>query len=189
MVERTWLHWANEWTCPSFIDRIQVVKALWLTERNCMALRYLAVSLVPRPPPFFVLRFAFSIIHVHGSRRQRKLGKAWSHSSCEWHQVDARWMWGWHKGEGANCKKQHTGPSVQAFYCSSGLKTLVWSKLLVFTGKKLAFGAYLLHIWISAPPPTSMNETRPSPFFAVLCFVYYTERKLNNKKRGRPGNI
>ena len=36
-------------------------------------------SLVPRPPPFFVLRFAFSIIH--GSGRARKMGKAWSHLS------------------------------------------------------------------------------------------------------------
>ena len=33
----------------------------------------------PAPPPVFVLRFAFSIIH--GSRRARKTGKAWSHSS------------------------------------------------------------------------------------------------------------
>ena len=39
-------------------------------------------SLVPRPPTFFVLRFAFSIIH--GSGRARKTGEAWSHSSREW---------------------------------------------------------------------------------------------------------
>ena len=38
-------------------------------------------SLVPRPPPFCVLRFVFSVIH--GSGRARKTGKAWSHSSCE----------------------------------------------------------------------------------------------------------
>jgi len=37
------------------------------------------IRLVPRPPPFFVLQFAFSIIH--GSGRARKTGKAWSHSS------------------------------------------------------------------------------------------------------------
>ena len=36
-------------------------------------------SLVPRPPPFFVLWFVFSIIH--GSERVRKTGKAWSHPS------------------------------------------------------------------------------------------------------------
>ena len=33
-----------------------------------------------------------------------------------------------------------------------------------------------------------INETRPSPFFAVFCLVYYTEHKLKNKERGRPGN-
>ena len=33
-------------------------------------------SFVPRPPRFFVLQFAFSIIH--GSGRARKTGKAWS---------------------------------------------------------------------------------------------------------------
>jgi len=42
---------------------------------------YKPVSLVPRLPPFFVLRFAFSIIH--GSGRARKMGKAWEHLSRE----------------------------------------------------------------------------------------------------------
>ena len=42
---------------------------------------YSGCSLVPRPPPFFVLQFAFSIIH--GSRRARKTGKAWEHLSRE----------------------------------------------------------------------------------------------------------
>ena len=51
-------------------------------------------SLVPRPPPFFVLRFAFSIIHRSG--RVRKTGKAWEHLSCEWRQVDR----GGRRGEG-----------------------------------------------------------------------------------------
>ena len=49
-------------------------------------------SLVPRPPPFIVLRFSFSIIH--GSRRARKTGKAWEHLSREWRLVDARWTYG-----------------------------------------------------------------------------------------------
>jgi len=38
-------------------------------------------SLVPRPPLFFVLWFAFSIIH--GSGRAQKTGKAWEHLSRE----------------------------------------------------------------------------------------------------------
>ena len=40
-----------------------------------------SIILVPRPPRFCVLQFAFSIIH--GSGRARRTGKAWSHSSCE----------------------------------------------------------------------------------------------------------
>ena len=43
-------------------------------------------SLVPRPPLFFVLQFAFSIIH--GSGRARKTGKAWEHLSRDWCQVN-----------------------------------------------------------------------------------------------------
>ena len=46
-------------------------------------------SLVPRPPPFFFLRFAFSIIH--GSGRARKTGKAWEQVN------DVRWTRGGHR--------------------------------------------------------------------------------------------
>ena len=45
------------------------------------AILYTTYSLVPRPTPFFVLRFAFNIIH--GGRRARKMGKAWEHLSRE----------------------------------------------------------------------------------------------------------
>ena len=38
-------------------------------------------SLVPGSPLFFVLRFAFSI--MHGSGKARKTGKAWEHLSRE----------------------------------------------------------------------------------------------------------
>ena len=43
---------------------------------------YTGTSLVPRPPPFFVLRFAFNIIHGSGiirnaNQRTKKPGKAW----------------------------------------------------------------------------------------------------------------
>ena len=66
---------------------------------------------------------------------------------------------------------------------------LAWSKLLLLTGKKLAFGVYSLHIWISAPSPyihlastQVMNETRTSPFFCHSSVsMYYTERKVKNK--------
>ena len=50
-------------------------------------------SLVSRPPLFFffVLRFAFSIIHGSGRvQKKKKTGKAWSHSSHEWTQGGCR---------------------------------------------------------------------------------------------------
>ena len=53
------------------------VLGAWVPTLTCF-------SLVPRPLPFFVLRFAFSIIH--GSARARKTEKAWEHLSG--HEVD-----------------------------------------------------------------------------------------------------
>jgi len=49
----------------------------WVPNSNM----HLTASLIPRPSPFFVLRFAFSIIH--GSGWAWKMGKAWSHLSRE----------------------------------------------------------------------------------------------------------
>ena len=42
-------------------------------------------------------------------------------------------------GGGDQLAELHTGSSVQALYHVFGLQTLAWSKLLVLTGKKLAF--------------------------------------------------
>ena len=50
------------------------------------------ISLVPRPPPFFVLQFLFSIIH--GSGRVRKTGKAWN----TYHVNDVWWTQGGRRG-------------------------------------------------------------------------------------------
>ena len=53
---------------------------LWsLAESQLDVFMYRPHSLVLRPPLFFVLRFAFSVIH--GSGRAQKTGKAWSHPS------------------------------------------------------------------------------------------------------------
>ena len=57
-----------------------------LRDTNCMSL-----NLIPKPLPFFVLRFLFSIIHRSGrSGRARKTGKAREHLSREWCLVNAR---------------------------------------------------------------------------------------------------
>ena len=109
-------------------------------------------SLVPRPSPFFVLRFAFSIIQKRATKKRGRPGLIH-------HVSDVRWTRGGHENdvreEGPNHKKQRTGSYVWVLYHSSGLKTLAWSKLLAFTGKKLTFEVYLLHIWMLAPPATS----------------------------------
>ena len=41
-------------------------------------IRHSESGLVPRPLPFL------SSVEIHGSKRAVKMGKAWSHSSCEW---------------------------------------------------------------------------------------------------------
>jgi len=48
---------------------------------QCSKAREVNLASFPGLPPFFVLRFAFSIIH--GSGRVRKTGKAWEHLSRE----------------------------------------------------------------------------------------------------------
>ena len=54
-------------------------------------------SFIPRPTLFFVLRFPYT-------KNTAKTGKAWSHSSREWCQVDTRWTRGWSKEKGTNRK-------------------------------------------------------------------------------------
>ena len=75
---------------------------------------------------------------------------------------------------------------------------LVWSKLLVFTSKKLALRVYsyilkyrpLSLMSFSHPPDVTHVMVRPGlPHFSrSSASVYYTEHKTKNKKRGRPGN-
>ena len=95
----------------------------------------------PCSPPF-----VSTIIHRNWS--PAKTGKAWEHSSHEWHQVDARVDVKW---RGAQLLKQCSRLTVQVLYCIFGLQTLAWLKPLVFIGKKLVFKFKYVHIWISAP--------------------------------------
>ena len=101
------------------------------------------------------------------------------------HVNDVRWTQGGCEveGKGDQPQKQHTGSSVQAFYRSSGLKT-VWSKLLTFK-------VYSLQIWILAPPlhPTQVHSRDQwDQAFPVLCCLLLREHKPKNKEQGRPGN-
>ena len=151
----------------------------------------------PRPPTFFfVLWFAFRIIHRSGRH-----SKKWGRPGLIHHMNGIKWTQGGCREEGPNRKNNTLDHlfkrSTTWEGTESGLKLLVWLKLFVFTGKKLAFWVYLIHIWISAPPPyiylTStrvMNETRPSPFslcLLLLCIMLNTNLR-NKQKWARPGN-
>ena len=104
-------------------------------------------SLVPRPLPSFVLWFAFSVIHEAEDSE-------WGRPDLIHHVSDVRWARGGRevhvRGRGPTAKTMHW-----IIHSSALPQTLAWSKLLIFAGKKLTFGVHSLHIWISAPPPTS----------------------------------
>ena len=101
-------------------------------------------SLIPRPPPFFVLRFVFSIIH--GSGRARRPGLIQHVSERE---VDIG-----RRDPTANT----THCMVHLFKHSTAVLTLVWSKLLVFTDKKLTLRVY-----------SYIFEYRPLPLTSFSC--------------------
>ena len=91
----------------------------------------------------------FIIIQSRGAEDQWKRGKA----GC---QVDVRWTWEGGEEGGGNWQNNALDHSFEhVLYRSIGVQTLAWSKLLVLTGKKLAFKFSTTHIWISAPPPLS----------------------------------
>ena len=71
----------QETLCGLAGENVQMLKASIPLQifQQCHAMN--EYSLVPRPPPFFVLRFSFSIIHGNG--RARKTGKAWENLSRE----------------------------------------------------------------------------------------------------------
>ena len=106
-------------------------------------------------PGFYIL-FAFIILHEIG-RSAEKL--KWGRPGTIHHVNDVRWMWGGRRGRGPTAK-QCTGVSVQALYCSFGLETLAWSKLLGLTSKKLAFkfSTYIFEYRSLPPPPTSNSH-------------------------------
>ena len=58
------------------------------SNRHLTYWRHCHYSLVPRPPPFFVLRFAFSIIHGSGlywtQTEEQKTGEAWERGYCHY---------------------------------------------------------------------------------------------------------
>ena len=61
---------------------------------------------------------------------------------------------------GGQLPMQRTGSSVRVLYHSFGLQTSAWSKLLVLTGKKLAFKFSTLLIILSITPPPPHHQPR-----------------------------
>ena len=136
-------------------------------------------SLVPRPPPFFVLQFSFSIIH--GSGRAWKTGKGWEHLSHEWCPVDARWR--------GPCSNNVLDFIIE---CSNNSQDSWGSQDQQYSTSPVRISLYhLLHMsWLmgNAPPTSTLcspdvihviGVPRPSPFFALFCFrvLYWTKPK------------
>ena len=117
------------------------------------------------------------------------------------HMNDIRWMEVDVGEEEAQLPKQHTGSSVWALYCSFGLQTLAWSKLLLI-GKKLAFkfSTYIFEYqpllpYVHLASTHVMKAPRPSLFFAglllrvlksvqplqILSSCYYVYKQLPQK--------
>ena len=151
------------------------------------AQKWVLISLVPRPPYFtFCLRSQYT----GAEDQQKKIRKAWEHSSVN----DVRWTWGGCRGWGAQLPKQRTGPSVWALYHTFRLQTLAWWKLLVLSGKKLAF-KFSTYIFEYRPLPPYvhlasthvMNASRPSLFFAGIPLPCIIENANRRPKRDRPG--
>ena len=178
--------------CPLIISWLEIINVPFGLQSMLKTL--FNTSLVPKPRSqaslVFVLRFAYNTQKRKSAKNRKGLV-----SCIMW--VNARWT----LGGGAQPQKQCTGSSVQAIYRSSELKTLAWSKLLVFTSKKLALRVYsyileyqplnppyiiFASTSTSRPPNVTnvMDETRPSPFFHTLPLLWII---LNANRRTKDG--
>ena len=124
------------------------------------------------------------LVCVHNNTRLAKSGEGlWAFIT--WMTSGGREVDG---GGGAKLPKQYTGSSVRVLYCSFGLQMLAWSKLLILTGKKLAFkfSAYIFE-YQPLPPYVRLTSTHVmnAPRLLVFCQsfapVYYSERKRKVK--------
>ena len=142
---------------------------------------YTFSSLVPWPPLFFCS--SVCIQYNTQKRKSEKNGEDLVSSiTCVMsggHENDVR-------GRGPTAKTTHWITRSSALP-----QTLAWSKLLTFTGKKLALGVSSLHIWMLASPATStdvthvMDETRPSLFFTLFRFRVLYWMQTEKQKLGK----
>ena len=137
-------------------------------------------TLVSRPPLFFVLRFAFSIIH--GSGRARKAGKAWSHSSHEWmrgeepifkyvtNKLQKRVSYRWRR-------VVLTTLMSWVQNCGRALKRMI--QCVVFAVGPLPLTSF----WCPPDITHMMDETRPSLFFlrsSASVYILNANRRTKN---------
>ena len=128
-------------------------------------------SFSSRPLPFWLS------LCIHNNTWNRNIGKKlkWWRPWSIHHVNDVRWTQDGHRGRGAQLPKWRTGPSVRVLYRVFRLQTLALLKLLVLTGKKLAFkfSMYIFKYWslptyINCTSTHVMNAPRPSLFFAGI---------------------
>ena len=138
---------------------------------------------------------AFTIIHKSGKAAKKK--REGLHGLVH-HVNDVRWTWGGCRGGEAQLQNQHTGSSIWVSYCcSSRLKILVLSKLLVLISKKLTFklSEYMFDYW-SLPSYVHLNrvhshdewdqEGKPSPLFTFwlvrCCVLLWMQMEGKNRE-------
>ena len=131
------------------IAKFCFVKAAILGMQHCW------VASVPGLPRFYLL-FVF-----HNNTWNRKIGKALTGKAWEHPSHDVRWVRGG-RGGGPNCQNNAQDHLFEHSITFFGLQTLVWWKVLILTGKKLAFKFN-----------TYISEYRPLPCVIVNIHSYY----------------
>ena len=147
-----------EYACPSYLSpwpgspqKPGMKNGLTYILKQLLQDMHIHTSLVPRPP------LNYSSVRIKWKWEQRKTGKVlWG--GCE---IDIKV-----RGLAAN--------NTLDLHCWSGHQTFVWSKLLVFTGKKLAFkiSACNLNMYPFPSHPQCIHSCYEWPpcFSSLFCF-------------------
>ena len=135
--------------------------------------------------PFFGLQVSFSIIH--GSGRAQIRGRPGN----TYHVNDVRWMRGGRRGEGPHSNNildftiEHSNDSQDSWssqdrqYSASLVRNSLYC---------LLHTSWLMGMSTSRPPDIIHVISVLPRFSCSSAFMYYTEWKPKNKKRGRPWN-
>ena len=145
-------------------------------------------SLIPRPPPFFVIRFAFRIIHRSWKVGKKKQGRPGNILSRD----DVWWKRGGHRA-GRDPRSNNILDFIIEHSSNSQDPRRSWDwQYSTPPARNSLYGLLHMSLYMGTIHPTSTSHPPdvihmigvpiPSPFFATLLIpVYYTECKL---KRG-----